>query len=581
MSESRKVKRALISVSDKDGIVEFAKMLARFNVEIISTGGTARVLREANLKITEVSEITEFPEMMNGRVKTLHPKIHGAFLALRDNPEHLAAMKTHGIEPIDLVVVNLYPFEQTIENEDVLLEEAIEQIDIGGPAMIRSAAKNWRDVAVVTDARLYEKISEELEENDGATTLETRRAFAALAFSHTAHYDSIISDYLIEQLSDEEFDFVEEFDPLADDSVLDSLAENKSLFGEETNGDFSVVEFENDKSTDDDFSRNGHNILEDEEDFPAYKILELIKISDLRYGENPHQKAALYETSFGAGGVANAEQLHGKEMSFNNYVDADAAWNLVCEFDERVCAIIKHTNPSGIGRGATNLEAYKRALATDPVSAFGGIVAFNQTVDAESAEAVIEVFSEVVLAPEFDEAALEIFRRKKNLRVLKVEKSEDVNALEYKQISGGVLVQSRDDLIIKAKDLKIVSKRRPTGEEVRTLLFAWKICKHVKSNAIIFANESQTVGVGAGQMNRVDSVRIAAMRAERFDLPLKNSVLASDAFFPFRDNVDEAAKFGIAAIIQPCGSVRDAEVIAAADEHDLAMVFTDARHFKH
>ncbi len=571
MSELRRIKRALISVSDKDGIAEFAQKLNGFGVEIISTGGTARILREAGLTVTDVSQITGFPEMMDGRVKTLHPKIHGAFLALRDNNEHLEAMKTHGIKPIDLIVVNLYPFEQTIENEAVSIEEAVNQIDIGGPAMIRSAAKNWRDVLVVTDARLYETVTEELDETGGAISLETRRAFAALAFTHTAHYDSIISDYLVEQLSDEEFNFVEEFHPFADDPAFQMFEETERLFGEDDDEDFE----------DDDFSQNGHNVLDGEAGFPSYDDLELNKIGDLRYGENPHQKAALYETFFGEGGIAQAEQLHGKEMSFNNYVDADAAWNLVCEFDQTACAIIKHTNPSGVGIGANNLEAYRRALATDPISAFGGIVAFNRSVDAETARAVNEVFTEVVLAPEFDAEALEIFQQKKNLRVLRVEKIGNADGLDYKQISGGVLVQNRDNLIVTVEDLKVVSEKKPTDEEIRAMLFAWKVCKHVKSNAIVFANEFQTVGVGAGQMNRVDSVRIAAMRAEKTELELKNTVLASDAFFPFRDNVDEAAKFSISAIIQPGGSIKDEEVVQSANEHGLAMVFTNFRHFKH
>jgi phosphoribosylaminoimidazolecarboxamide formyltransferase/IMP cyclohydrolase len=546
MSESKKIKRALISVSDKNGIARFAKSLANFGVEIISTGGTAKTLREAGLVVTEVSEITEFPEMMDGRVKTLHPKIHGAFLALRDDEEHLSAMKTHGIEPIDLVVVNLYPFEQTVENEDVSLAEAIEQIDIGGPAMIRSASKNWRDVAVVTDARLYENILSEMKETGGALSLETRQRLATLAYTRTASYDLAISSYLAKQLSGEDLDFLEPFNPL---------------------GNLMFIETDLEEIKDD-------SQLED------FVSIELAKVSDLRYGENPHQQAALYETGE-RGGIARAEQLHGKDMSFNNYVDAEAAWNLVCEFDELACAIIKHTNPSGVGTGATNEIAYRRALATDPISAFGGIVAFNQSVDAQVAESVNEIFTEVVIAPEFEAEALEIFKTKKNLRVLRVGKSVNKNSIEYKQISGGFLVQNRDELIITAKDLKVVTEKQPTDAEVRALLFAWKVCKHVKSNAIVFANESQTVGVGAGQMNRIDSVRIAAMRAGKSKLELKNTVLASDAFFPFRDNIDEAAKFGISAIIQPGGSVKDAEVIQAANEYGLAMVFTGARHFKH
>jgi phosphoribosylaminoimidazolecarboxamide formyltransferase/IMP cyclohydrolase len=498
------------------------------------------------MMVREVSEVTGFPEMMDGRVKTLHPKIHGAFLALRDNTEHVAAMNAHGIEPIDLVVVNLYPFEKTIENEAVSLAEAIEQIDIGGPAMIRSASKNWRDVAVVTDARLYEFVLREMEESDGSLSLETRQRLATLAYTRTASYDLTISSFLARQLSGEDLEFLEPFNPLADLTFIQTDT------GE----------------------------ADENETFESFASLELSKVIDLRYGENPHQKAALY-TRDERGGIAKAEQLHGKEMSFNNYVDAEAAWNLVCDFDDLACAIIKHTNPSGVGTGSNNLEAYNRALATDPVSAFGGIVAFNGTVDAEVALKVNEVFTEVIVAPDFDEQALEIFRTKKNLRVLRAEPNRNAENLEYKQISGGMLVQNQDIYRVTENDLRVVSSRKPTDGEIRSLLLAWKVCKHVKSNAIIFANEFQTVGVGAGQMNRIDSVRIAAMRAERTELALKNSVLASDAFFPFRDGVDEAAKYGITAIIQPGGSMRDEETIAAADEHNLAMVFTGIRHFKH
>lgn len=540
MTELKKIRRALISVSDKTGIAEFAAELKRFGAEIISTGGTAKTLRENGIDVTDVSEITGFPEMMDGRVKTLHPKIHGAFLALRDNAEHLAAMKAHSIEPIDLVVINLYPFEETISKEDVSLEEVIENIDIGGPAMIRSASKNWRDVAVVTDVRLYESVLNELKETGGSLSLRTRQRLAFLAYSNTASYDLSIVFYLNAELSEEDYELTAPFDPF--------YLEEKE---DETGSEFEYT-----------------------------KMIDLVKKADLRYGENPHQRAALYESEE-SGGIARAEQLHGKEMSFNNYVDAEAAWNLVCDFEERACAIIKHTNPSGVGVGATNEEAYRRALATDPVSAFGGIVAFNQTVDSEVAASVNEVFTEVVVAPDFETDALEIFKKKKNLRVLRVSKKENSPSLEYKQISGGFLVQDRDILRISAEDLKIVSEKQPTDEEIRALLFAWKVSKHVKSNAIVFAREDRTLGVGAGQMNRVDSVRIAAMRATRFDLSLENSVLASDAFFPFRDNIDEAANLGIAAIIQPGGSVKDAEVIEAANEHNLAMVFTGARHFKH
>jgi len=548
MTELRKITRALISVSDKTDILEFAKELTNIGVQIISTGGTAKSLRENGVAVTEVAEITNFPEMMDGRVKTLHPKIHGAFLALRDNENHVASMQEHGIEPIDLVVVNLYPFEQTIANEDVTLAEAVENIDIGGPAMIRSASKNWRDVAVVTDTRLYESVLLEMKETGGSLSLETRQRLATLAYTRTASYDLAISSYLAKQLTADDLQFLEPFNPMQNLVIIES----GEIFEEG----------------------------EENEDLPEFESIELTKVADLRYGENPHQKAALYE-SLEQGGIAKAEQLHGKEMSFNNYVDSEAAWNLVQDFDELAVTIIKHTNPSGVGTGASNPEAYKRALSTDPVSAFGGIVALNHKVDAETASAINEVFTEVVVAPDFDADALEIFKTKKNLRVLRVAKTENQNPFEYKQISGGFLVQSKDIYKVSASDLKFVTERNPSDEELRALLLAWRVCRHVKSNAIVFANENQTIGVGAGQMNRVDSVRIAAMRATRFDLPLKNSVVASDAFFPFRDNVDEAASFGVSAIIQPGGSIKDSESIEAANEHNIAMVFTGFRHFKH
>ncbi len=550
MSELRKIKRALISVSNKTGILEFAKSLREFGVEIISTGGTAKSLRDNGIEVTEVAEITNFPEMMDGRVKTLHPKIHGAFLALRDNENHVESMREHGIEPIDLVVVNLYPFQETIAKEDVSLAEAVENIDIGGPAMIRSASKNWRDVAVVTDAKLYENVLQEMKETGGSLSLETRQRLATLAYTRTASYDLAISSYFAKQLSNADLEFLEPFNPLGNLIIIES----DEIF-EET-------------------------IEDDGEDLPEFETIELEKAADLRYGENPHQKAAIYESDE-SGGIAKAEQLHGKEMSFNNYVDAEAAWNLVQDFDDLAVAIIKHTNPSGVGTGANNEEAYRRALSTDPVSAFGGIVAFNRKVDATVARSVNEVFTEVVVAPDFDEDALEIFKTKKNLRVLRVEKSESEKTLEYKQISGGFLVQSKDIYRVSESDLKFVTERKPSDGELRALLLAWKVCKHVKSNAIVFANENRTIGVGAGQMNRVDSVRIAAMRAERFDLPLKHSALASDAFFPFRDNVDEAASFGVSAIIQPGGSIKDNDSIEAANEYGIAMVFTGFRHFKH
>ncbi len=562
MSELRKVKRALISLSDKSGAVDFAKSLAALGIEIISTGGTAKSLREAGLTVTDVSEVTGFPEMMDGRVKTLHPKIHGAFLALRDNTEHVEAMATHAIEPIDLVVINLYPFEETVAKDGVSLDEAVENIDIGGPAMIRSASKNWRDVAVVTDPKLYDGIVEELNANDISLSLRTRQRLAALAYTRTASYDLAISSYLARQLSNDDLEFLEPLNPLGD-----------------------LVFIEADEFSDEDPSGGNASVNEraSDDDLPVLLELQLAKVTDLRYGENPHQKAALYESGE-SGGIANAEQLHGKEMSFNNYVDAEAAWNLISDLDERAVTIIKHTNPSGVGIGSTNEEAYRRALSTDPVSAFGGIVAFNRAVDATVANSVNEVFTEVVIAPEFENEALEIFRTKKNLRVLKggnTSRSECAPQLNYKQISGGMLVQTADDHQITADDLTTVTRKQPTDEEIKAMLLAWKVCKHVKSNAIVFANNVQTIGVGSGQMNRVDSLRIAAMRAERFGLPIKGAALASDAFFPFRDNVDEAAALGISSIIQPGGSIKDDESIAAADEHGIAMVFTGIRHFNH
>lgn len=533
-----RIRRALISVSDKSGIVDFARELKRFGVEIISTGGTAKALREAGLAVREVSDVTRFPEMMDGRIKTLHPRIHGGLLAVRDNPNHLAAMNEHDIEPIDMVVVNLYPFEETIAREGITLEEAIEQIDIGGPAMIRSAAKNFMSVAVVVNSATYPDLIAQLQQHAGELSLNTRFRLAQEAFNRTSTYDSAVNQYLASQI-------------LGDKPA--GVGADKAEVGTI----FEVTEI----------TRSLVDHLE----------LDLHKISDLRYGENLHQVAALFDSQQPRG-VARAELLSGKEMSFNNYVDADAAWQLVCDFDDLACAIIKHTNPAGVALGASNEEAYRKALACDPVSAFGGIVAFNRTVDEAAARAVSEIFTEVIIAPEYEPSALEVLKTKKNLRVLSTGDPEPGEALEYKQISGGMLVQTRDTHRLKREDLKVVTKRAPTEKEIDDLLFAWTVCKHTKSNAIVYVRGRQTVGVGAGQMSRVDSVKIGAMRAQ---LPVTGSVLASDAFFPFRDGLDEAAKHSITAVIQPGGSVRDAEVIAAADEHDLAMMFTGIRHFKH
>ena len=563
----RNIRRALLSVSDKLGLVEFALALRRFNVELLSTGGTAKTLREAGIEVRDVSEVTGFPEMLDGRVKTLHPRIHGGLLAVRDNAEHMNELREHGIEQIDMVVINLYPFEQTIAREGVTLAEAIEQIDIGGPAMVRSAAKNYTDVAVVTAPETYEQILREMKMHEGALTLATRAQLARLAFMRTAFYDSKVFSYLNSHTEVGESDDWTVYPPV--ESIVDVI---------EVYADVLAGAFEAAKPDDDEAAEGGDSEFED------FSELTLNKLSDLRYGENPHQSAALYAIAEEAGGgVAHAELLSGKEMSFNNYVDADAAWQLACDFAEPACAIIKHTNPAGVGLGVSPVEAYRRALATDPVSAFGGIVAFNRKVDEEAVRAVTEIFTEVVIAPDYTEAALNALRAKKNLRVLRAEAvgvDQDAAAsnYDYKKINGGMLVQTGDTHRLTVADLKIVSRRAPTDEEIQALLFAWTVCKHTKSNAIVYARAGQTVGVGAGQMSRVDSVRIGAMRAQ---LPVAGSVLASDAFFPFRDGIDEAAKQGITALIQPGGSVRDEEIIAAADEHNLAMVLTGIRHFKH
>lgn len=522
------IRRALLSVSDKTNLIEFAQALITYNVQIISTGGTARALRDAKLTVLDVSEVTGFPEMMDGRVKTLHPLIHGGLLARRDDTAHLQAARDHGIEMIDLIVVNLYPFEQTIAQAGVTLEDAIENIDIGGPAMIRSAAKNFSHVAVIVSPDAYTKVIEELQRTGGSLSLQTRAAFAQQAFARTAEYDASIATHL------------------ASHSLQQSTADASS--------EISNLKFLN---------------------------LKLHKSADLRYGENPHQQAALYTTDAAYHGIARAEVLHGKEMSYNNYVDADAAWQLVCDFDLTACAIIKHTNPAGAAVANTLIEAYRRALATDPVSAFGGIVSFNRPVDAETARLVTEIFTEVIVAPEYDEAALEHLRTKKNLRVLRAGMPQPTTETQIKQISGGILLQTPDTHRLTRDGLRTVTKRQPTETEIADLLFAWTICKHTKSNAIVYARDLATVGVGAGQMSRVDSVRLGAERARNNNVEVANSVLASDAFFPFRDGLDEAARHRITAIIQPGGSVRDEEVIAAADEHNLAMVFAGIRHFRH
>jgi phosphoribosylaminoimidazolecarboxamide formyltransferase / IMP cyclohydrolase len=551
----RPIRRVLISVSDKTGVIEFARQLKQFSTEIISTGGTAKTLREAGIEVQDVSDVTGFPEMMDGRVKTLHPKIHGALLGLRENEQHMTAMRAHEIKPIDMVVVNLYPFEQTIKRAGVTEGEAIEQIDIGGPAMIRSAAKNWQDVAVVVRPEDYSRLIEEMAQNDGSLSLGTRSSLAREAFMQTARYDTVVYSYLSSNLTAAE-----------------------SGRGMETAGfGIQLKSGDNGVTPEPPLNVADYSIESFKGSLPSHLSWTISKKSDLRYGENPHQIAALYQLAL-HGGIANADLLSGKEMSFNNYVDADAAWQLVSDFEETACAIIKHTNPAGVGLGLTAAEAYAKALATDPISAFGGIVAFNQTVDEASARALTKIFTEVVIAPEYELAALETLKGKKNLRVIRMGSSGPAEGLEYKHISGGMLVQTADNHKLNREDLKVVTTRQPTEEEIGALLFAWVVCKHTKSNAIVYARVDQTLGVGAGQMSRVDSVKIGAMRAQ---LALDGSVLASDAFFPFRDGIDEAVKHGITAVIQPGGSVRDEEVIAAANEHGLAMVFTAVRHFKH
>ena len=525
------IKRALISVSDKQGILEFAKDLSSFGVEILSTGGTAKLFRDNNIPVIEVSDYTGFPEMLDGRVKTLHPKVHGGILGRRDMPEHVTAMNEAAIPNIDMVVVNLYPFEATVAKADCTLEDAIENIDIGGPAMVRSAAKNWKDVAVVTDSSQYAGVIAEMKSTGGATSQATRFALSVAAFNRISNYDGAISDYL--------------------------------------------------SSFNADGSRN---------DFPAQTNGCFVKLQDLRYGENPHQQAAFYRDLYPApGSLVTAEQLQGKELSYNNIADADSAWECVKSFDTTACVIVKHANPCGVAVGINPLEAYNKAFKTDPTSAFGGIIAFNTTVDAVAAEAVSKQFVEVLIAPDFTAEALAIFKAKANVRVLKIALpaggetawQKGRNSHDTKRVGSGLLIQTADNHEISLSDLKVVTKKQPTPEQLQDLLFAWRVAKYVKSNAIVFCGDGMTLGVGAGQMSRVDSTKIAAIKALNAGLSLKNSAVASDAFFPFRDGVDVLAEAGAACVIQPGGSIRDDEVIAAADEHGLAMIMTGIRHFRH
>jgi phosphoribosylaminoimidazolecarboxamide formyltransferase/IMP cyclohydrolase len=516
------VSRALVSVSDKAGVVEFARGLAGLGVQILSTGGTAKLLEKEGIRVTEVSAHTGFPEMLDGRVKTLHPKIHGGILARRDNREHMAAIEKAGIAPIDLVVVNLYPFQATVADPDCTLENAVENIDIGGPALLRAAAKNHAGVAVVVDPADYARVLEELR-STGAIADATRFALARKVFAHTAGYDGAIANYLF------------------------SLDETRKRGA-----------------------------------YPGVLSLQFHKLQDMRYGENPHQSAAFYRDAQPvAGGIASYSVLQGKELSYNNVADADAAWECVKGFAEPACVIVKHANPCGAAIAENPLEAYRKAFRTDPTSAFGGILAFNRALDRAAAEEIGKQFAEVIIAPRVEPAAREFLAAKQNLRVLEVPMAHETQVHDYKRVGGGLLVQSSDSKALEKKDLVVKTKKQPTEAQWADLLFAWKVAKYVKSNAIVFCRDGATVGVGAGQMSRVDSARIAAIKAQNAGLAMANTVVASDAFFPFRDGLDAVIDAGAAAVIQPGGSVRDAEVIAAADERGVAMVFTGVRHFRH
>jgi len=517
-----KVTRALISVSNKEGILDFARGISKLGIEILSTGGTAKMLRDVGIPVKDVSEFTGFPEMLDGRVKTLHPKVHGGILGKRNNPNHVKQMKQHGIEPIDLVVVNLYPFEQTIAKPGCTFEEAIENIDIGGPTMLRSAAKNHNDVTVVVSPRDYGRVLEELQKN-GEVSAKTRFELCRTVFLHTARYDSAISAWLDSQVPSDE-----------------------------------------------------------KTRFPNILTLQFEKVQNLRYGENPHQQGAFYR-EFGRKepSVSSAKQLQGKEMSFNNFLDANSALELVKEFDETAAVIVKHNNPCGAAISSTLVNAYRKARDCDPVSAFGGVIAFNRMVDFETAKELTATFVEVVVAPEFAPDAVEELRKKKDLRLLDVGPTVRgaAEGMDLKKVVGGLIYQDRDlGKIADIRALRVATKRNPTDEEYEALAFAWKVCKHIKSNAIVFTTRDRTVGIGAGQMSRLDSVRIAKMKAQ---FPLKGTVLASDAFFPFRDGLDEAARAGVTAVIQTGGSLKDEEIIKAADEHGIAMVMTGMRHFRH
>jgi phosphoribosylaminoimidazolecarboxamide formyltransferase/IMP cyclohydrolase len=524
---------ALLSVSDKTGIVEFAQALHALGIKLISTGGTARLLADKGLPVTEVAEVTAFPEMLDGRVKTLHPKVHGGLLARRDVPEHMAALKAHNIDTIDLLVVNLYPFEATVAQPGCTLEDAIENIDIGGPAMVRSAAKNWKDVGVLTDASQYPTVLDELKKN-GELSDKLRFALSVAAFNRIANYDAAISNYL---------------------SAINEDGTHAAFSGQ-SNSNF-------------------------------------IKLQDLRYGENPHQSAAFYRDLYPApGSLVSAQQLQGKELSYNNIADADAAWECVKTFETPACVIVKHANPCGVALGLGPLEAYSKAFQTDPTSAFGGIIAFNRPVDLAAAQAVSKQFVEVLMAPAYTPEALALFKAKANVRVLQISLEgvkrggktaweRGLNSHDVKRVGSGLLIQTADTHELQRGDLQVVTKKAPTEQELEDLLFAWKVAKFVKSNAIVFCKDGMTMGVGAGQMSRLDSARIASIKAQHAQLSLQGTVVASDAFFPFRDGLDVVVDAGASCVIQPGGSMRDQEVIAAADERGVAMVFSGVRHFRH
>ena len=519
------IKQALISVSDKTGVLDLARALAALGVNILSTGGTARLLADNGIAVTEVADYTGFPEMLDGRVKTLHPKIHGGILARRDFPEHAAALAAHAIPTIDMVVVNLYPFVQTVSRADCSLEDAIENIDIGGPAMLRSAAKNHKDVLVLCDPADYAPVLEALRAH-GDVDYQARFGLAKKVFAHTAQYDGSITNY------------------------------------------FTSLGADHQHAT--------------RSNYPATLNLHYEKVQEMRYGENPHQSAAFYRDLLApAGALSNYRQLQGKELSYNNIADADAAWECVKTFSETACVIIKHANPCGVAVGASVLEAYSKAFHTDPTSAFGGIIAFNHALDANAAEAVAKQFVEVVIAPSFSEGALRILAAKQNVRLLEIPLGAGLNLHDFKRVGGGLLVQGPDAKNVQLAELKVVSKKQPTPQQLQDMMFAWRVAKFVKSNAIVFCANGMTMGVGAGQMSRIDSARIAAIKAQNAGLSLVGTAVASDAFFPFRDGLDVVVEAGATCVIQPGGSMRDQEVIDAADEHGVVMMLTGTRHFRH